>query len=285
MCIRDSLGYELLNAKTIKAALEKDKKYSSLNEQASINPEIEKNRRKALQKIFDKLFGKDREKPRRRHSFGSKTRYDKETDPRCISSFPCSPRTARERSVPLKEYGIDEDRVMAPEELPDAVYAESVPHTEPIKKPCADFTCQSPTFIKIEAFKKHLRSQGYRWKKMFESPLNLEVIPETPDEHEDPISKLRSLLPPVFSAFKPSFAEEDKPKGAGIKRPSSPPQITGEEFVFMTKPLNPIVGNELNYSNETMVKLKDLSVTEKPLTVLERTCLLYTSDAPTICSV
>jgi len=256
------LCYELISSKNTKATLEKE--YTRLNDQLVEVTEANKNRKEMLDKVFDKLFKKN--KPKRRRSFGASTNYNKETDPRRISSFPSSPKTAKDRAVPLKKYGIDEDRVIPPDELPNAVYSESAPRKKlnPIK-PSVDFCCQSPTFIKIDAFKKHLKVQGYKFKKMFDNTPKLEIIQESSDEHEDTMSKFKALIPSVFITTTPNYAEEDK--CMGTKRPISPPQSTEEGFLpTVSRPL-PYNSKEQTLARDRVKKFKskakDLSIINK----------------------
>eukprot|EP00826_Nyctotherus_ovalis_P055249 TRINITY_DN7322_c0_g2_i5.p1 TRINITY_DN7322_c0_g2~~TRINITY_DN7322_c0_g2_i5.p1 ORF type:complete len:845 (-),score=292.80 TRINITY_DN7322_c0_g2_i5:93-2627(-) len=124
---------------------------------------------------------------KRRNSFSDKTDYEKEKDERNTGSYPCSPRTEKEKSMPpLVQVALP------PNQLPDNVYSESVPPKDPRlinRRNLVDFGCQTPPFEKIEAFRKRMKAQGTRKKRprMFDNSSSpLDMIPETPEEDNEP---------------------------------------------------------------------------------------------------
>ncbi len=222
------LCYEMKNVKATRDELTEDTKYVKVRDESSANindtagkPFNEDElRKKVLEDVFSKLglarsdpagsdtgrdssrtsplsFRPGRRRPKRRHSFGGRPSSDQEEDSREAHSYPCSPRTEKAKEVPLKQYGVDEDAVVPPQDLPDNVYSESKkPNPHPNACPTQDAGAQTPPFKKLQAFKKHLKDQEHRRdrknRKLFEVDANgermvspLEPIAESPDDNDE----------------------------------------------------------------------------------------------------
>ncbi len=222
------LCYEMKSSKQTRDELVDDTKYTKINDETNLLQSIndttakpfneDELRRKVLEDVSIKLglaksdaaaeeqdtthnpslFHTARSvRPRRRRSFESTSGVDREKDPRESHSYPSSPRTAKSKEVPLKEYGIDEDAVISPYDLPDNVYSESQPPSLSASVVLKeDAEVQTPPFQKLQAFKKHLRAEDHRRaqknKKLFEVDANgermispLEPIAESPEDNDE----------------------------------------------------------------------------------------------------
>ena len=134
-------------------------------------------------------------KLKRRNSLPLVLDLDKEPDSKNSRSYPCSPKTAKDKEIPLRKYGINPDIPIPPERLPDNVYCEAAPPKDVNVinvKETNDAEVQSPPFEKLLAFEKHInehkKRKGAGSKKLFE-PIGkntpLDVIQETPEEPEE----------------------------------------------------------------------------------------------------
>eukprot|EP01022_Parablepharisma_sp_SALTPOND_P027485 TRINITY_DN666_c0_g1_i1.p1 TRINITY_DN666_c0_g1~~TRINITY_DN666_c0_g1_i1.p1 ORF type:complete len:2608 (+),score=224.05 TRINITY_DN666_c0_g1_i1:10363-18186(+) len=224
------LCFDMKGAKEIKEKLEEvNHPYNKVNDQSNMNQSVteppkpfdeENFRKQILESVFREIGLSSRRsirtdqdhddsflmrspfstqmknaKPERRRSTSPKTRYSKEKDSKKSHSYPCSPKTAKSKEVPLRRYGVEEETPIPPQELPDNVYSDAVPPRESKMvslKPMVEAGAQTPPFKKLEAFKTHMKVQNNKkkrkGKKLFEqehSPSPLEVIQEAPDDNEE----------------------------------------------------------------------------------------------------
>jgi len=250
------IAYEMKDG--FKGELEKQSgKYSELHNQSNTLGED-----KIHKEIYDSLLKKievkqrslsnefTKEKPKRRHGFSGEIHYEKESDPRRLNSYPCSPRIAKNKEIPLKKYGYDENKIIPPDELPDNVYSESVPARNLNKlKKRKNFGAQTHPFQKLDIFRKHMGIYGQRKKKLFvNTAAVLKSIPKSLRQEEDEKRAMGSHKLDISSTVthkdtnKISLAEANKSNSPEIlKQPSSRPQPTEDNLlVEVSEPPNPM---------------------------------------------
>ena len=155
----------------------------------------------------EKSYGRDmsrspmifqsKKRPRRRRSLPTKHEIELEKDGKKTRSYPCSPRTEKQKEVPVEQYVLESETPI--EMCPNNVYAEAKEIADPNVvnvRAKTESGVQTPPFNKLIAFKKHLQAQEInkkkRGKKLFEFDANgdrmgnpLEVIQETPEDLDE----------------------------------------------------------------------------------------------------
>ncbi len=197
------LAYELRTARGLPAELleETTAGYSSLDP--------EKIRQRILQQVLDAIESRKRNKiaknlgltegnaPERSRTLPDLSPLDSAEDPRLLRSFPCSPKTERERAAPEVEDLVDDT------EQPDNVYCEGkTPDGTRKEGEGLDAAVQSPPFDKLALFLKHLHEgTGTRGRlsgnnKLFDDSNPLEVIEESnrEDVDHDPTRELNGVI-------------------------------------------------------------------------------------------
>lgn len=213
---------EMKSVQENKATLEDDRKnnYAKVNDtsllnQTQDNPENtkfdpEKLQEAILKRVFEEMGMSSRrsyshreslysptstkQRPKRRQSHSDKTEYPKEKDSRKSHSYPSSPKTIKSHEIPLKQYGIEDEKELSPHQLPDNVYSEASPPKENVTpRPMTEFGSQTIPMQKIGAFKEYMKKKDAKRKtkksnKLFDPDFDaspLPVIQESPDDNED----------------------------------------------------------------------------------------------------
>ena len=220
------IGFDMAKRKEIQDELGAEANYTAIKDDSKLGGSIidissrpfneEEFRRKLLEDVLIRI-GNSRSEPmisergsekgtphvgisfkgkklKRRNSLPTVLDIEKESDPKNSHSYPCSPKTAKDKEIPLRKYGINTDIPIPPESLPDNVYCEAAPEKGNVinVKETSDEGVQSPPFDKINAFEKHIKDNEKRKKrnsgKLFEPKgknTPLEVIQETLEEPEE----------------------------------------------------------------------------------------------------
>lgn len=224
LCVEIALtkkAVEDLKADSTYSAVKEDGNLTTcINEMAAKPFNEEELRRRIVDEVFscienrrsksansEKSYGRDnlrspisfqpKKKPKRRRSLPTKHEIELEKDGKKTRSYPCSPRTEKQKEVPVEQYIPEAE---TPNEMfPNNVYAEAKEISDPNivnVRSRAELGVQTPPFNKLIAFKKHLQAQEInkkrRGKKLFEFDANgdrmgnpLEVIQETPEDLDE----------------------------------------------------------------------------------------------------
>jgi len=208
------LYYEMRNTSTIKDDIENENSRYSRLKDSSTAPSLkaideERIRKDILEIIFKEIgmsantsviadseldnsfkLKKRTVKPKRRGSF-SELSNTKEKDPRVVRSYPCSPKTAKRKDL-VVNLAIPE---IDPAKLPNNVYSDSVSSKKPMKaKTLVEFGVQTHPFQKLEMFRKHLKTQRKKNRRLFEldqAARPLEVIQEALEDNDELINEKR----------------------------------------------------------------------------------------------
>jgi len=281
------LCYEIKNLNSIKEDIEKENLYKMLSnhssfdqnstDEASIHKENEIQR--AIKDVFNELaiesrrdqldeskFPEERHKKvRRQHSFSDTTNYEKKKDYKNTGSYPSSPRTIKNKSMPPII-----EPILPPNQLPDNVYSESVPSKNPKsidRSKLTDFGCQTPPFDKIEAFRKHMKKKKER---IFDNTLNpLDAIGEKPDDNGE------------AGGPNPLKIGKDRPKNIFLNDKKNIP-ISSGPITEKKEPIVPVMPNtESKIKSDNSIHITEEDKSRPGISVIKPTSLPQTSDQET----